>query len=110
MYVGFFVAYVYVAARSTNLSYGATRFGSHGFRSTIRMRDLLAIYLSNTVAIVASVGLLAPWAQIRLARYRADHLTLCAHGDVHDLALEAGAERNAFGAETANVFDLDISL
>jgi uncharacterized membrane protein YjgN (DUF898 family) len=109
-YLAIFLGYVYVASRVTNLSYNTARFGSHRFRSTIRMRDLVAIYLTNTIAIVASIGLLVPWAQIRLARYRANHLTLLAHGDVRDLALESGGERNAFGAETANVFDLDISL
>jgi len=110
IYFAMFFGYVYVASRVTNLSYNTTRLGPHGFRSTIRMRDLLGIYLTNTLAIVASVGLLIPWAQIRLARYRAEHLTLCARGDVHDLGLEAGGDRAAFGMEAANIFDLDISL
>jgi uncharacterized membrane protein YjgN (DUF898 family) len=110
VYFATFLGYVYAASRVTNLSYNTACLGPHRFRSTIRMRDLVAIYLTNTLAIVASVGLLVPWAQIRLARYRANHLTLLAHGDVRDLSLEAGGERTAFGAETANVFDLDISL
>lgn len=110
VYVAAFLAYVYVASRVANLSYNTARFGAHRFRSTIRMRDLVVIYLTNAVAIVASIGLLVPWAQIRLARYRAQHLTLRARGDVRDLVLEAGGERSAFGAETANVFDLDVSL
>lgn len=110
MYFSIFVGYVYVASRVTNVSYNTTTIGPHRLRSTIRMRDLVAIYLTNTAAIVASIGLLVPWAQIRLARYRAAHLRLLAGGDLHDWTLETGVERSAFGAETANVFDLDISL
>ena len=34
------------------------------------------LYLSNTLAILFSIGLLIPWARIRMARYRLSRLVL----------------------------------
>ena len=105
-----FFVWSYVAARVTNLSYNSSKLGEHRFRSTVRARDLIAIYLTNAVAIVLSVGMLVPWAQVRLARYRAAHFVLCAQGDLAAFVAEASADRSAFGEETANIFDMDLSL
>ena len=97
-------------ARLTNVGYNRTRFGSAGFSSTIRARDLLWIYVSNTVCILLSAGLLVPWAQVRLARYRAQHIELVGENDLASFRAELSPERFAGGAETASVFDLDVSL
>jgi len=105
-----FMVWTYTTARITNLAYNHSKLGPHRFRSTVRARDMLAIYATNALAIVLSLGMLMPWAQVRLARYRADHFTLCAHGDLSEFAAEASAERGAFGEEAANLFDMDLSL
>jgi len=109
-YGAMFFAWTFVAARVTNLAYCETAFGGHRFRSTVRARDLWAIYLTNTAAILLSLGMLVPWAQVRLARYRARHLVLRASSDLLDLAAEPSGERGAFGEEAASIFDVDISL
>jgi uncharacterized membrane protein YjgN (DUF898 family) len=110
VYLAVFVSAVFVTARLTNVGYNSTRFGSAGFRSTIRARDLLWIYVSNTACILLSAGLLVPWAQIRLARYRAQHMELVGIGGLESFRAELSPERFAGGAETASVFDLDVSL
>jgi uncharacterized membrane protein YjgN (DUF898 family) len=110
VYFGIFVSAVFIAARLTNVGYNNTRFGSAGFRSTIRARDLLWIYVSNTACMLLSAGLLVPWAQVRLARYRARHIELVGIGDLESFRSELGPDRFAGGAETASVFDLDVSL
>ena len=110
VYIAVFVSAVFIMARLTNVGYNRTRFGSVGFRSTIRARDMLWIYVSNTACILLSVGLLVPWAQIRLARYRAQHIELVGAGDLESFRAELSPERFAGGAETASVFDVDVSL
>ncbi len=110
IYAGMFVGWVYIAARITNLTFNKARLGEHGFRSSIRTRDLFGLYLGNTFAILLSLGLLVPWAQVRMARYRAAHMVLLARGELGALRAEDRSQRSAAGAETADVFDVDLSL
>jgi uncharacterized membrane protein YjgN (DUF898 family) len=110
MYLAIFVGAVFIMSRVTNVGYNSTRFGSVGFHSTITARALLWIYASNTACILVSLGLLIPWAQIRLAHYRAQHIELVGVGDLESFRAELSPERFAGGAETASIFDLDVSL
>jgi uncharacterized membrane protein YjgN (DUF898 family) len=110
IYVGYFFSFVYLAARITNLVYNHTEIDGHRLRSTVRARDLLGLYLSNTVAILASLGMLIPWAMVRMARYRAQHLVLIALGDLDRFSREARHDEGAAGAEMDALFDLDIGL
>jgi uncharacterized membrane protein YjgN (DUF898 family) len=110
VYAGMFVGWVFIAARVTNLTFNKATLGAHGFRSSLRARDLFGLYLGNTLAILLSVGLLVPWAQVRMARYRASHMHLLARGELGSLRAEDRAQRSATGAETADVFDVDLSL
>jgi uncharacterized membrane protein YjgN (DUF898 family) len=110
LYGAYFAAFVFVAARVANLVYNNTAIAEHRFRSDVRAHGLAGIYLSNTVAILVSVGLLIPWAMIRLARYRAAHLVLVARGDLDAFVAESRASEGAAGLELADAFDVDIGV
>jgi uncharacterized membrane protein YjgN (DUF898 family) len=110
VYAGIFAIGIYVSSRIVNLTYNNVELAGNRLRSTLRARDLIWIYLSNTVAILCSVGLLIPWAMIRLARYRAEHLTLLALGDLDEFVAVASTEESAIGAEMDSLFDVDIGL
>lgn len=110
IYFAYFVAWTYLSARIGNVVYNYTSIDGNRFVSTLRARDLLWLYASNTVAILASVGMLIPWAMIRLARYRADHLVLVASGDLDAFTAEAKPEVGAAASEVDGLFDVDIGL
>jgi uncharacterized membrane protein YjgN (DUF898 family) len=116
--IGFLVAiyalnvamYAYIQARLTNLTWNHTQLGPVTFESSLPARGLLALYVTNALAILASAGLLIPWAVVRTARYRIEHLAVTAEGD---LATFAGSEETnvrAAGAEVGELFDFDFSL
>jgi uncharacterized membrane protein YjgN (DUF898 family) len=106
----FLVIGPWFAARMQNLVWNHTTLGRHTFQSAVRARDLLALYVTNFIAIVLTLGLFKPFADIRLARYRLTHMALHTEGNLDEfLALEQQAV-NAMGEETANVFDVDISF
>ncbi len=109
-YAGMFLGWVWIAVGVTNLTFNRSTLGPHAFRSSLRWRDLFVLYLGNTVAILGSLGLLVPWAQVRMARYRASHLVLLARGSLDEQRSEDRAGRGAAGAETADAFDVDLSL
>lgn len=102
----------YTRARIANLVYGGTRIGPHKLLSNQRARDLLKLYATNALAVVASLGLLMPWAKIRLARYRAEHLQLQAVGPLHAENYELAGKPGAIGDAATDLgdFDFDIGL
>lgn len=109
-YAGYVLAYAYIRARSANLAWNNTRIGPLRFESTLGCRDMLKLYVTNALAIVASLGLMIPWAVVRTWKYRADNTRVFQEGA---LAQFQGSDRSkveALGAETLDIFDLDLSL
>lgn len=110
MYAGYFVVLAFLAAALSNLVYNHVEIDGRRFRSTLKGHRLLWIYFSNTIAILASVGLLIPWAMVRLARYRAECLSLVATDDFNGMRAESSGNVDATAAEVDGLFDIDIGL
>ena len=109
-YGSYFVIYVFLTAALVNLVYNNVELGGRRLRSTLQGHRLLAIYAANTFAILLSAGLLIPWAKIRLARYRAEALTLLAADDLDGMRAERLGDIDATAAEVDGLFDIDIGL
>ena len=100
----------YIQTAVTNLFLGSAHTRQHRLMSSLRTRYMFWLYLSNLVAIIASLGLLIPWAKIRLARYRFEHLALETDGDLEQFLAGIQQSVNATGEEFADVFDVDLGL
>jgi uncharacterized membrane protein YjgN (DUF898 family) len=110
MYAAFLCIPIYLRIQYTNLMWRAARLDRHRFTSTLRARDMLWLYFSNGVAILCTVGLAVPWAMIRMARYRAEHMQMDAAGTLDQFVAEAGGSSGAAGAELVDALDLDLDL
>ncbi len=100
----------YVKSRISNLVWNNTNLESVGFVSNMRMRDLVWLYLTNGLAIIFSLGLATPWVQIRMARYKAEHLALTGETDWDKFVGEKKESTKALGGEMADMFDVDVSF
>lgn len=110
VYVGYVLAYAYVQAHNSNLVWNHTRLGPLRFKSGLTARGMTGLYIGNALAIIASLGLLTPWAVIRTLRYRADHMQVFQDGELTAFhSMESGAVR-ATGAELGEFFNVDLSL
>jgi uncharacterized membrane protein YjgN (DUF898 family) len=95
----------------TNLLYDQASLAGLRFRSEVRAGPLLYLYLTNALAVVASLGLAVPWTMVRMARYRASCLRV-----ISDTPLDrfAQAQEEALGgelaAEAVDFFDFDFGL
>jgi uncharacterized membrane protein YjgN (DUF898 family) len=98
-----------IRARVANLLYGGMHIGPHRLSSNQRWGELLKLYAVNIVAIVLSLGLLIPWAKIRLAAYRASHLTFHAVGELSAETL-FNDEAGAVGEGISDLGDFDIGI
>jgi uncharacterized membrane protein YjgN (DUF898 family) len=99
----------YLRAQLSNLLYGKMMVGNHWFVSTQRPMPLLSLYATNAVAILASFGLLIPWAKIRLAKYRAETLTIQAVGSLYAEALLTD-NTSAIGDGMTDLGDFDLGI
>lgn len=110
IYLGFFAIGIYITARLFNLVWNHLMVGPHRFRADMRARELILLYFTNTLGILGSLGLAIPWAMIRTARYRAEHLTLLPGAGLADFVADARAADSATGQEIGDFFDVDIGL
>lgn len=105
---GFFIV-GYLNARITNLIFTNIQLGENRLQSHLRPLTMGWLYLSNTIAIILSVTLLIPWAQVRMARYRAS-CTEILEKDFHSIEAVAQPERSAIGEEIGDLFNFDIGF
>jgi uncharacterized membrane protein YjgN (DUF898 family) len=101
---------VEVSTALTNLWYNETTLGEHRFRCSLRAPMMAWLYLGNTLGVIASSGLLLPWARVRLARYRASCLEVHALGGLDGFVAGEATQVSALGEEVADLFDVDIGF
>jgi uncharacterized membrane protein YjgN (DUF898 family) len=109
-FFGYLTGIAFLQAKLGNLIWMNVSFGGLFFRPALRARDMWWLYLSNGVAIIASLGLLVPWAVVRMLRYRASRLNPILEGEWTVFSGGANATVAAAGAEAGDIFDLDFSL
>jgi uncharacterized membrane protein YjgN (DUF898 family) len=110
IYTGYVLAFAYVQAHSSNLVWNHTRLGPLRFHSTLRGWGMAKLYVTNALAIIASLGLLIPWAVMRTLKYRADNMRVLLEGELAEFQGSDTSAVTAIGAETVDFFDMDLSL
>jgi len=100
----------YIQTATTNLVFNSSRLHDHTMISTLHTGRMFWIYVSNLVSIVCFLGLLIPWAKIRVARYRAENLVLNTRSDLDEFVAGEQDRVKATGEEIAEIFDVDLGL
>jgi uncharacterized membrane protein YjgN (DUF898 family) len=106
----YLVLIAFMGASLGNLVYNSTTLDKHALRSRLDWMKLLWIYLTNTLATIATLGLYLPWARVRLARYRAESLELLPAGDLGAFVGQTLEKVASTGEEMSEMFDVDIGL
>lgn len=107
--VAFLLVQSYVQTQRANIVYSNIELDDIGFRSELKVGTMAWLYVSNTIAIIVSLGLMIPWAKIRVARYRAETMTLYAN-NFDEFQARAVADVDAEGAEISDFMDFDLGL
>lgn len=105
---GFFIGLKCFITMARNISLNGMLLGTHTFTSTVKVWPMLWISISNTIAIVCSVGLLIPWAKVRTTRYLTDHLVLNAADDLESFIQAEHRKESALGEAAVDLMDFDI--
>ncbi|RIX46136.1 MAG: DUF898 family protein [Rhodocyclales bacterium GT-UBC] len=106
----YFLLPAYIAVSLSNAVWSSSRLGAHRFVSEIPISLYIRMVLGNWLAIVFSLGIFIPWAQVRMARLRTEHLKLMADGQLD--AFIAGEQRNvsALGEGASDMFAIDLAI
>lgn len=94
----------------TNLRFNNTTLGEHALRADYGVGSYAMLMLTNTLAVVLTMGLFYPWAKVRNARYAAGHIGLVAEGELDAFAAAQREEVSALGGEIGDVFDVDMGI
>ena len=100
----------YFMSRIQNLVWNNTQLGEHRFSSTLSARGLTWITFSNFLLIIITLGLFKPFADIRAARYRVEHMAMLPAGNLEEFIASEQQQIGATGTETAEIFDVDIGF
>jgi len=102
--------FAFLAAALGNLYFNTTTLDEHGFTSTLKTRNIAWIYFSNTLAIAFSLGLLIPWAQVRMTAYRLSCLQLNVVDSLDAFIAAEEEQVSALGEQIGDVFDMEFSV
>lgn len=106
-----FLPQAFYTVALTNLTYECANLGEQHFRSDMKVGDYLWLLFSNALLVLFTAGLAWPWAKVRLARYRLEHMAFIASpAALVAIAGEAAQDVAALGEEAAEFLDFDISL
>ncbi len=97
-------------AKLTNLIWSNCTVSNLRFRSFLKTSEMIWLYVSNALAIILSLGLLIPWATIRLLRYRLDHFEVSTTGDLDEFVSDQQEDVAAMGEEASEFFDMEVSV
>jgi uncharacterized membrane protein YjgN (DUF898 family) len=107
----YFYSATYVQTELANLTWNGTSVGDCRFISTLRTRDMIWLYLSNAVAIACTLGLLIPWAAVRMTKYRFERLEAKTQKGLDGFfALPRNEEITATGEEIGDIFGVNVDF
>ena len=112
-YLFSFIVSAYLRAKRTNMIYEHTNIGESigemKIISRLKTWPISWLYTSNTVAIILSLGLLVPWAKIRMSKYVAS-CTEMESRSLDGIEVIKQVDRSALGEEMLDAFDMDLGL
>lgn len=121
--LGYYAAYAFVQTKVFNTIWSNTslnKASAHlltepvvplmAFKGTLETSKMFYIYITNTLGIVFSFGLLIPWAKIRLARYRIESIEVSSIADLKVITATQREQIGTIGSEMGDLLDIDIAM
>lgn len=105
-----YLAYSLYVTMIQNLVWSNTTLGPHTFKSEMKAGRTVFILITNLIGIGLTLGLYAPFAKIRLMKYRIESVTLIPGENLDNFVADTHREVTAFGEGMADLLDYDFGL
>ena len=99
-----------VQARIFITTWNNTTVGISQFKTDCDQWRYAWIVATNWIVKICTIGLMTPWAEIRLYRYQVQSLSLMLLDDPNLMRNMRQSDPNAIAEEISDIFDFDISL
>lgn len=109
-FLAFLVIWPWIQARVFISTWNNVVISRSKFQTDCNQWVFVWIVLTNLILKIVSLGLLTPWAAIRLYRYKVESLSLYLTNDPNGMINQLQRDHSAIAEEISDVFDLDISL
>jgi len=108
--IPFYIAFQYIHIKYINYSLNHTRIGKLQIHSDLKFRKLLHIVTMNSVLIILTLGLFAPWAKVRKLQYIYSNIFLHSDAAAEDIKFGDPSKVSALGEAMDDALGLDIGL
>ncbi|NYT31032.1 YjgN family protein [Rhizobium sp. WYCCWR 11128] len=114
-FFGLFIIYglagLFYRAAVHNIVWSSTQVdGRHVLRSDLSRARYAWIAISNVVVTILTLGLMRPWAAVRLARYVTEHTAIRIEGEIGEVFTQFEASGTAVGSEYMSMEGLDFGF
>ena len=92
------------------LPWKSTRLGGLRFDCGWTTGGLFKLFFLNSLGVIATAGLLAPWAAVRTARYQLKRISLQPGGEIGVFLAAAKEQVGAIGDEAGDLLGFDFGL
>jgi uncharacterized membrane protein YjgN (DUF898 family) len=100
----------YFRSRMFNYLWSNTSLAGNTFAASMRARDLFGIHFVNSIVTFFTLGLLHPWAAVRIVKYQLDSLEIVPGGNVDTFVAAAQPPVTALGEAASDFFDFDLGF
>ncbi len=105
---GYLASLAWFNAGMFNVAYQGTRIGQHRFNTSMTATGYAKLMAGNVIGMILTVGLFYPFARVRVARYKAQCLSMRLSGSIDDYVAAETDNVSALGSEMALALDLGI--
>lgn len=102
--------YIYQSLVRNHVYNNTTLEGGHGLQSTVTPWKMIWIGVSNAVVSILSLGLMVPWARVRMLTYLANSTQVQIAGDIDEFIGSPAHAQSAVGDAFSDIEGLDIGL
>lgn len=111
VYLLMFAVAVYLQTAFNNLIWNNAELeNGHRFESNAKPMTAAGIHFSNWILIILTLGLFLPFARIRSARYRIQHMVFKPAGSIENIVRAEQDKQKAFGDSMSDALGLDLGL
>lgn len=100
----------YFRSRMFNYIWNNTWLAGNQFIASMRARDLFVLHFVNSLVTLITVGLMHPWAAVRMYKYQADSLHVLPAGNVDAFVASVQPPVSAVGVAVDDFFDFDLGF
>ena len=100
----------YRDAAIARLNWSQTNLGQIQLRCNWKVWSLFKLHLGNSLAVIFTLGLLAPWALIRTTKYQLEGLSVKPADAIDEFTASALSTGSAMGEEAGEFLGMDLGL